>query len=370
MAEEVILTSIDIDTSKAVQDAQSLKQTIQLLNKEIIAAREKGGETSAEYIKLSSSLKIVQGEYNTQTRLIGKIVEAQTTEAGTIKQVKAELAAVTIEWNKSRKVSGENSEATQKLTARKLELTNILKEEEKATGDNTRNVGNYKTALEGLPGPLGNVGNGVKTLSKTFKALLANPIVLIIAAIVGALYGLVKAFTSTDKGATEMAARMEQVRAIIDVVRQRAIQLIGVLKSIFSGDFKKAGEQLKETFTGIGTQINEAAKAAYNYKIALDQIEDSQNNFISRSAEIRNQIAKLEFTAQDRTRTTAERKKALEEAIALSEEEVSVTKKINKAKLDEEAKYLAEKSGLRADDVIEFIRMSDDEQENASQAVK
>ena len=198
MAEQTVLTSIDIDMSKALQDAKSLKETINLLNKEIKAAKDKGGETSAEYIKLSSSLKVVQAEYNTQTRLIGKIVEAETTEANTLKQVKAELAAVTIEWNKSTKISGENSEATKKLAARKLELTEVLKREEKATGDARRNVGNYTEAMQQLPGPVGNAANSVQTLGKAFKALLANPVVLVIGAIVGALYGLVKVFKSTD----------------------------------------------------------------------------------------------------------------------------------------------------------------------------
>lgn len=370
MAEQTVLTSIDIDMSKALQDAQSLKQTINLLNKEIKDAKEKGGDTSAEYIKLSSSLKVVQAEYNTQTKLIGKIVEAETTEANTLKQVKAELAAVTIEWNKSTKISGENSEATKKLSARKLELTEALKREEKATGDARRNVGNYTEAMQGLPGPIGNAANSVQTLGKAFKALLANPVVLVIGAIVGALAGLYKAFTSTDSGATEMVARMEQVKAIFDVVRQRAVALLGAFKSLFSGDFKKAGEEFKETFRGIGEQINQAAEAAYNYQYALDAIEDSQNNFISRQAEIRNQIAKLEYTAQDRSKSTTERKKALEEAIALSEEEVAVQKDLNKKKLDEEAKYLAEKAGLRGEDVIAFIRMTDEEQANASESLK
>lgn len=370
MAEQTVLTSIDIDMSKALQDAQSLKQTINLLNKEIKDAKEKGGDTSAEYIKLSSSLKVVQAEYNTQTKLIGKIVEAETAEANTLKQVKAELAAVTIEWNKSTKISGENSEATKKLAARKLELTEVLKREEKATGDARRNVGNYKEAMQGLPGPIGNAANSVQTLGKAFKALLANPVVLVIGAIVGALAGLYKAFTSTDSGATEMVARMEQVKAIFDVVRQRAVALLGAFKSLFSGDFKKAGEEFKATFKGIGEQINQATEAAYNYQYALDAIEDSQNNFISRQAEIRNQIAKLEYTAQDRSKSTTERKKALEEAIALSEEEVAVQKDLNKKKLDEEAKYLAEKAGLRGEDVIAFIRMTDEEQANANESLK
>jgi hypothetical protein len=54
---------------------------------------------------------------------------------------------------------------------------------------------------------------------------------------------------------------------------------------------------------------------------ALDELEDSQDNYISNSAETANKIAKLEFTAADRSKSNAVRRASLKEAIKLSEEE-------------------------------------------------
>ena len=132
-----------------------------------------------------------------------------------------------------------------------------------------------------------------------------------IAAIVGVVIGLYKAFVSTDSGATAMAAKMEQLRAILDVVRQYVGSLAKGIVALFSGDKQKAAEEFGNAQKINAENFREAAKAAKEYTYALDAIEDSENNFISRSAEIKNQIARLEFTAADKTKSSAERKSCL-----------------------------------------------------------
>ena len=50
--------------------------------------------------------------------------------------------------------------------------------------------------------------------------------------------------------------------------------------------------------------------------------------------------------------------------------ETKERQRIAKEKLDIEADYLAKKAGLRGEDVIGFVRMTDAEQENASKSLK
>lgn len=220
-------------------------------------------------------------------------------------------------------------------------------------------------------GFLGNsVSGGISKMTAAFKAFMANPIVFILAAIVGAVTALVKAFKSSDSGATEFAARFEQIKAILDVVRQRLISATEAIGHVFKGEWKEAAESMKEVFTGIGEQIKFATRAAYDYQQALDKTQDAENNYISKAAENRNRIAKLEYTAQDRSRSTEERKKALLEAIDIAMEEVTVDKDFKKQKLDNEINYLAGKAGLRAEDVLGFILMTDAEQQNADESLQ
>jgi len=74
--------------------------------------------------------------------------------------------------------------------------TTTIKLNSDAAVQQKMNIGNYKSALEGLPGPLGSAATAVTSFGATLKALLLNPIALAITAIAGTLYGLFKIFTS------------------------------------------------------------------------------------------------------------------------------------------------------------------------------
>jgi hypothetical protein len=200
--------------------------------------------------------------------------------------------------------------------------------------------------------------------------IVANPVGLAITAVIGVLAGLVAAFKSTDKGGTEFAARFEQIKAVLDVVRQRLILMGEAIAHIFKGEWREAGASLKETFSGIKDQLKEATRAAYEYTWAMDALEDSEHNYISTSADNRNKIAQLEFIAQDRKKSLTERRAALKEAIRLGEEETKNQRDFARQRLEEEAKYLASKNGLRTEDVIAFTKMSDTEQANASASLQ
>jgi hypothetical protein len=216
----------------------------------------------------------------------------------------------------------------------------------------------------------GVVGGSLSKLTSAFKALMANPVVLIITAIGAALSALLKAFKSSDSGATEFAARFEQVKAVLDVVRQRLIGVTQAIGHVFKGEWKEAAASMKEAFTDIGEQIRSATGAAYDYQYALDRTQDTENNYISKAAENRNKIAKLEYMAQDRTKSTEERRKALKEALEIGMEEVTAAQSFARQKLDNEINYLAGKAGLRSKDVLAYIQMTDAEQENASESLK
>jgi len=247
----------------------------------------------------------------------------------------------------------------------------------KGIADNRLNVGNYSEAIQGalgglqqIPGVAGQAAGGLSRLTTVFKALIANPIVLAITATIAAIKGLIEVFKSTDKGGTELAARMEQLRAIVDVLRQRVVTLIEAFGHLFKGEFREAGEAFKATVTGIGDALGDATKAAYDYAYAMDAVKDAESNYISQSADIQNQIAKLEFTAQDRTKSLGERKKALQQALDLGLQEVQKTQEFAKARLDAELEYLAGKSGVRAEDILGFVKMTDAEQANAAESLK
>jgi hypothetical protein len=298
--------------------------------------------------------------------------------AGTLEKAIAANKKLDIEKRKLNQTTTEGKKRLAEIIAEENKNNNTIRESSNQLQKQKINIGNYGSAFKGLAtqfrsGEIGVKGliKGVMQLGKQLMiTIVTNPILLVIALIVGAVVALYKAFKSTDSGATLLAAKFEQLKAILDVVRQVAAGVANAIVSIFKGDRDKAAEQFGDAIKNVKERMIEAAKAAQEYTYELDRIEDSEANYISRSAEIKNQIAKLEYTAQDRTKSTAERRKALEEALALGMEEVETRKKLAEDTFNAEAKYLADKSGVRQDDLKAYLLMTDEEQANASKGLQ
>jgi hypothetical protein len=373
-------SNIDEYAKKVLEADEAVNKFIEA-NKELLATQD---ETNVEYKKAKAELAVLQKSRQDANKTVQEAVRVQKAAKGSYEelyrawknaqvQLKLMPGAYTINEKGVRSLSKAYVDQSKKVA----DMKKSLDEFGRGVHDNRLNVGNYtdsiKTAIgemNMMPGVLGQATSQIQRFGVALKALALNPLVLAITAVVGALVGLFKALKSTDTYGTNFQARLEQIKAVLDVVRTRVIAFADAVKSIFKGDFKEAGEKFKETFTGIGEQIKEATGAAWDYVHALDTINDSQNNFISDAAELENKIAKLQFQAMDRRLSDEKRLAASKEAMRLSEQLLTKEAQFAKDKFEMEAKYLAERNGLRQEDVIGFIKMTDEEQKNASQSLK
>ncbi len=382
--EKKYLINVEDNLDAYAERAADAKEKVEALKKENEELKKSGTASASEIEKSNAALKNAQNEYRNATKNVVNATKANEAAKNSYDELyqRWKLAEVQL------KLMGDGFETDEKgvrkLSDKFIEQSKVVDEAKKsldafgkATHNNTLNVGNYTESVEAaltktsaMPGPVGAAATSIKGMGASLKALMAIPIVAAIAAIVAVITGLIKIFKSSDSGATEMAARWEQLKAIADVLRQRVLSLIDAFKNLFKGDFKAAGEAFSNTFSDIGEQIQGATKAAYDYIKSLDEIEDAENNYISRSSEVKNAIARAEFSAQDRTKSTKERRAYLQEAIKLGEEEVEKQKQFAKDKLDAEIDYLAGKAGLRSEDVLGFIKMTDEEQANADQSLR
>jgi len=242
--------------------------------------------------KFNAETRRLQGEVRNTTKIVDQATLANKAQEGSyeqlyrtwqVAQTKLKLLGGAYETNaQGVKV------LSQKYIQYKADVENAkrgLDSFGKGIADNRLNVGNYSEALQGalgglqqIPGAAGQAAGGLSRLTTVFKALIANPIVLAITAAIAAIKGLFEAFKSTDKGATEIAARMEQLRAIIDVLRQRVITLIDAFTHLFRGEWREAGAAFVETVSGMGTALQDATQAAYDYAYAIDALDDAENN--------------------------------------------------------------------------------------------
>lgn len=116
-------------------------------------------------------------------------------------------------------------------------------------------VGDVNSQLDEMPGAAGSAVKGVKALSASFKALLANPIVLIIAAIVGGLTLLFKAFKRTALGGDTMSKVFEGLDAIIGPVLDSLSKFVNIMMNFDWNNITGSISAMGSAFDGLGDEI-------------------------------------------------------------------------------------------------------------------
>lgn len=316
-----------------------------------------------EQLKQANRLRQLEAKLNTSTK-------------DSYDNLSAQLSILKIRYKQLTLEEQKNTVEGQKLTKRIKEIDETLKVMDANVGVHTRNVGNYRDAIAELPGVFGSAGRGAQGLSAQFKALLANPVVLIIGLISAGLVTLFRAFQRSEKGARLMAqasaalegvmsvlvgvvdAIIEGIKAFTDdpvkglkdlgraIVTNLSNRLEGVLMTVgnlgkalgklITGDFAGAKEAMKDVgiaaiqaATGLDevqqSQVaetlreitNEAAattKAFLNLEAARYRLAQS-NRELTKSAEQLRTVEELNRAiADDATKSFAEREKAAEES--------------------------------------------------------
>ena len=331
MAEEKIIIQVTSNISEQKKTVDELRVAILNLRdeqaKQLQQAKAEGAtaeQINRIKVEQKNQLDALNTTLKEETKQLKLLNDIENSQADTIKRTKAELAKVTDEWNKSFKVNGQNSEATKKLAAEKLRLTQILKDEEKATGDNRRNVGNY---TEGIKEALKetdlfrkeieyvtkakNVYNAVTkaiTVSETgaaaatgifsgaLKILKLALISTGIGAIVVALGSLVAYFVKSEEGSIKLGKAMNVLGSIIKNITDIAMDLGGAIVSIFSGDFEEARIKFNRAMNESGNiikDVTEEAKKANEVIMMREELEDKQISNTRVIADLERDVAKL-----------------------------------------------------------------------------
>jgi polyhydroxyalkanoate synthesis regulator phasin len=204
MAEKVIIDielkglgdakkGLDDLTKQQIAQRDEIKQTtaeIKEYEKELASLRkeqEAGGQLTDEQIareqELTANIQTSKVELasqkdelsslNAERRAAVKEVDQYNTalnaELGSNEQLKAQLGILTKEYNSLSQEQRENTEKGQQLTQQIEGITNKLKENESAVGDNRRNVGNYSQSIQDALGNVTIFGTNLGGLTQSFK---------------------------------------------------------------------------------------------------------------------------------------------------------------------------------------------------------
>lgn len=248
------------------------------------------------------------------TKIIAASVQVDTDAATkNMLKLKGTVEDLRKEFKKTAAGSDEQLAALKKLTAAEQDLAKAQAQLNQANEKTTGHFSKIKAGISEIPGATGAAGKGVTELSSKFKALLANPIVLVIAAIVTVLVTLYKAFTSTADGADKMEQIFSGLGAVIDVLRDRVLKIAGAIAKFFTGDFKGAIQDAKGAVSGLGDEIAAEFQKAADATKKLQEVEDAMRDLGVSRAKLNRDLAKTKEILTDENATFAEKKKAIEE---------------------------------------------------------
>lgn len=295
------------------------------------------GDAAKAQIDLKKQLLDVNTSISDNNREIKTNTTLLNSQEDSVDALRAQLAKNTKELNAMSAAARNNTEEGQKLVTETKEISDRLKDMEKAVGDNRRNVGNYAESIQeamsstqGLSGATAamatSLSGGVNVL-KVFNATLkANPIL----AVVSVILVLVSTIEKLMKRNSEMAANLKASFAPFEVIFSRILDGITNMLSGVAKAFEWVSEKVVNLLSSIGLITEETTKAASAAKALTKQelaiYEAETNNIVTLSA-MRRELETQRTIVGDQLKTAEERNAAAQKAIAIS-------KQMEKAEID------------------------------------
>lgn len=360
MAEE-IKKVVSIDVSKVVEDIKSLSDELEEMDGDILdniktfkdyknvierlsVSLSKMDEDTDEYEKTLADLNKVQNAYNEAMSVSKKKTD---DAAGSYNALSKEMS----ELKKQFKATNDESER-QKIGEKIVSINDKLKEMDASIGNYQRNVGNYASAFTGglekigekfaaLNNPMALAKKGVLAVNGAFKALLANPIGAVIAAIVATVKALVAAFKSNEEASNKLKVAFSAFEPVINAVKNAlgyVVNIIGdalIAISKLAEGVRSAGVKIVELLNKIGLVSDEKLKSikdniaaqkdalSESRKLSEEEIalEQRKRDEMVKTAEKNAEISELKAKAAETDKyTNEERNKFLKRAVELEKE--------------------------------------------------
>jgi len=354
---ETILLDIKIpqgEITKAETEVARLTSEIEKLRLEQKKNAEEFGKGSVEYARTQATTKALSQEQRENERVLIANTKAQNSNEGSVAQLKAQLSAVSVQWNNLTKEERINSERGKELIKSKKDLNAELLRLEGATGDNRRNVGNYSEGMRDALGATGALGKGTLALFDTMKA---NPLILLATLLSGLIQkvaGTQAAMDALDKIIQPLNAMFERFigivqeavqnvlpaltkafanpqealkdlgQAILDNIINRFAAVGKIVKAIVEGEWKDLGNAVIQLGTGFenvgdkvgefGEQMKQAAQEGQRIADLNTKIADAQNALEISEAKLNRTIEEQKAILGDLSKTSAQRQDAAKKA--------------------------------------------------------
>lgn len=379
MAEEILIGELDIDVDELTEKLTLLnnkireqKQEVKELEASQDELRKQGKQSSTQYKEQSARIetlkadtKALSTDYRNNQKVLTGVIQSETQQLGTLERLAVENRNLRQEQKKLNLETEEGQKRNKEINAQLDKNTETIRENSDSYVQTKMNIGNYQSALEGLPGPLGSVVSGIRTMTQAGLAFIATPLGAVIAAIVAAIALLRKGFLNSQKAMDVFNQTMDAVSAAVAVIADRISNFVEGVLAVFNKELRESRKATKElqdemlglddsmsrrekrrarrqAKKGLAEEIREEVSQARDLTKAMQQLEDREIDYIQTKAELTRQVEEYRLTAKDAELTERERLDALDSAIELErqmiEEEVSIAKeraRISQERIDQ-----------------------------------
>ena len=183
-----------------------------------------------------------------------------------------------------------------------------------------KSVGEWKDQLSGAFSGLIKTAQGSGVLSGALRimgtAVKATGIGLLITAVGGAI----AYFTRFQSGIDTVSRVLESASAVVNVMVDRVVKLASAIGSFLSGDFSGAAASLEASFSGIATELVNAATAAYDLEKRVQNLRDATRTANVENARLSAQLEGLRRIADDDTQSIQKRNAARQSAAKIEQQ--------------------------------------------------
>lgn len=355
MAEQVTLLDLSFDTSEALDGLDALiakslelaetKKSLQSALKdekkqldEAGKAFKSGSISQDDYKKAVSDSTKAQVDLTKQLTDTNKsiadnnaAIKVNTTllssQEDSVDALRAQLAKNTKELNAMSAATRNNTDEGKALVTETKEISDRLKEMEKAVGDNRRNVGNYAESVQealsstqGLSGATGSLVSSLNIGTQSFKAFTAvvkaNPLL----AIISLVLLLASTIEKLVKRNSEAAAALKAAFAPFEVIFSRILDGVTNMLTGIAEAFTWISDKVVALLSSIGAISEETTKAAKAAKELSQQelaiYEAETKNLVTVTA-MRRELEAQKTLVGDQLKSMNERNAAAQRGIAI-----------------------------------------------------
>lgn len=355
MAEQVTLLDLSFDTSEALDGLDALiakslelaetKKSLQSALKdekkqldEAGKAFKSGSISQDDYKKAVSDSTKAQVDLTKQLTDTNKsisdnnaAIKVNTTllssQEDSVDALRAQLAKNTKELNAMSAATRNNTDEGKALVTETKEISDRLKDMEKAVGDNRRNVGNYAESVQealsstqGLSGATGSLVSSLNIGTQSFKAFTAvvkaNPLL----AIISLVLLLASTIEKLVKRNSEAAAALKAAFAPFEVIFSRILDGVTDMLTGVAKAFEWISDKVVSLLSSIGLITEETTKAAKAAKELSQQelaiYEAETKNLVTVSA-MRRELQTQKTLVGDQLKSMNDRNAAAQRGIAI-----------------------------------------------------